>query len=208
MDAWTQALLVTPLRIAGIRLRPFSLAHNAILRANNSPYLCSRPATTPELFFALQVCSRTLEQIRDGLLGPRPPVWRLFFAGLRWRRSAFDTADASFRIHVADYKRYPEREPVASGDEIAAPFEWHAARILCREYGMSLCEAWDTPINMAVCAVDTWTESQGTGKLLSDYDAKLRDLLEKEGSARKSGDTAAADLYDAQIRGHIAKRHA
>ena len=199
MDAWTQALLVTPLTIAGVPLRPYSLAHNVVLAAKGSPYVADLPATRQDLFFALQVCSRTLAQIRDSLLGPRPPVWQLLRSGLRWGRVSFEVADASFRTYLRDYRKYPERHESDGKGEIAAPYEWHAARILCREYGVSLTEVWDTPMSIAVCAIDAWTESRGDKGLITRYDKALGDLLKAQGEAQASGAVDEAERLNAMI---------
>jgi hypothetical protein len=199
VDAWTQALLVTPLTIGGVRLRPFSLAHSMVLRAKASPYIIGGPATHDDLFFALQVCARTLAQIRESLLGPHPPFGRLLIAGLRWRRASFSLADKSFRTYLSDYRRFPERQPSDSKGFSAAPFEWHAARILCGQYGVTLAEAWDMPLGLAVCAFDTWTESQGDKGLVTAYDQALTDLLKIQAEADAAGDTAQSAAIQSQI---------
>lgn len=180
-------------------MRPYSLAHSIILRAKGSPYLADAPSAQRDLFFALQICARTLTQCKQRLLGPHLPIWQLFLSGLRWRRASFATADASFRVYLADYRRYPERQPSDTKSDIVAPFEWHAARVLCREYGFNLDNVWDTPINVAVCAVEAWQESRGVKGLMSQYDAALNDLMTRQTEYEKAGNATMAEYCGAEI---------
>lgn len=201
VDPWTQALLVTPLTICGVALRPYSLAHHVVLRAKHSPYVTGGIANRQDLFFALQVCARSLAQIRTELLGTRPPVWRLFFSGLRWRRASFETADASFRTYLSDFRRYPERNQTDGKSSIAAPFEWHAARILCSEYGYTLDNVWDVAMSASVCAVDAWAEARGDKGLMSEYDKQLASVMQRMEAAEKAGESA--DPYLAELQALI-----
>lgn len=214
VSAWTQALWVTPRRVCGRRLRPLSLAHLSMLSAVSSPLLAvDQPPSLCGLLTAVYICSRTHAELIDYLVrkierihaeGPvkhrprRAAQIGPMLAGWWWVRRDWRREWREMVAHMADYRRYAPRDE-APPTRIAAPVEWHLVRVLCCEWGMDYEQAWDTPINVAVCCVDCGADARGDERLISESEVTRRKIVRDMVAARDSGDTRKADELQALL---------
>lgn len=171
---WIQALFAAAPRIAGVRLRPYSLAHNFTLRSlDNSLLADGVPDKAEDLATALVVCSRSFAQIQADLFGGAQTVGQLASA-IKWkRRYSLATACASFRQYRDNFCACPDHwneQGAKAGRNIAAPWEWHVVRVLCSQYGRTWDQAWDTPCGQGRCCFDVWAESKGDSTLVSEHE--------------------------------------
>lgn len=166
-DLFFQAIVCQPPVICGRRLLPFSVSHEYILKALESPYIIGGPVTKADVLLAIDVCAHTWQDNAARLFGGAPPVglWRRW--GRRWLRGKLSTADKSLRRYIEDYTACPEHWSGADGSEIRAPWEFHLVRILMDHCGFSEAAAWDCPLARARCYADTWSESQGDKTLVN-----------------------------------------
>lgn len=206
LDVWFQAALLTPPRICGLQLLPFSVAHHYILTTAASPYMVGGAApTVPDLLYALQVCSRTWEANALFLTG-RQGVWK----AIRWAarqqalsrrgRINFTTASASLSTYIADYTALPVlKEPAKESEvEILAPEEWHLVAGLTRlHFGLSA--AWNCAYSTAVCLIDTEIEARGVDLLKSEYDQRLGQYEQAAQAAFAAGDRAELARINAEM---------
>ena len=208
-DPWFQAFMVTPPRICGVQLLPYSVAHDYLLSHLGNPYVLTLPdATEAHLFELVAVCGRTWQENRAAFMGGGQAA---FFGGLprwvrRWsRRMDFRIADASVRTYLADYRLVAEhhfsKTPADPNDEgIAAPHHWHLVRCLCQHWGRTFDQAWDTAINEAKCCFDCWAESNGDDTLDSVLDMHVNDLCREADRLGKAGDEAGMEAKYAEVK--------
>jgi len=201
-DPWFQAFFILPPTMCGVRLLPFSVAHDYLLTHFDNPYAdTDAPGSPDKLLEAVSICSQTWEQNRANYMGPHQAAW---LAGTlkwsqRWSRCmVFATADENLRTYIADYRFVPEHEDHTPDDpvRIAAPLHWHLIRCLCTEYGRTVSQAWNTAYNEAKCLFDVWAESKGDDTLMSAVDMRVNELCREADALAKAGRSdEAAVLY-------------
>jgi len=69
--------------------------------------------------------------------------------------------------YVATCMRTVDRTEKQGAKGAACPSQWHIVHRLCRDYHMSLNEAWNTPYAFAHCLYDVTAENAGDDSLLS-----------------------------------------
>jgi hypothetical protein len=171
-EIFFKAVFVEPPQICGRKLLPYSLAQDYFLRNIGNPYVVGGQLNEEALLVAIFVCSLTYKQIRKYVYDPH---W--FRAGLwflKWKFRKLSIASESFQAYFQEYNDIPEHfdhvpsddeenMPVKADDrsEYGGPWQYHLVHILCREYGLSIDDAWDTGITTARCYYDIWAESTG-----------------------------------------------
>jgi hypothetical protein len=179
-DVWFQALFLQPPAICGVKLKPFSLGHEFILRYLGNPYIVGGEVSKVDLLAAILICSKTFEDCRSDLIyNPKPFRWALW--SLWCRCCNLKREEAEFIQYVSDSFLVPEHFNKDSDHHgsFAAPWEMHAVHILCKEYRCSLNQAWDMPVNLARCYYDVWGESKGDNSIVPsnvDGDAGMNAL--------------------------------
>ena len=169
-DIFFKAVFLEPPRICGKRLHPFSLAHEYFLKHLNNPIIVGGSITDDDLLTAIFVCSLTFKELREYFNQPSTFKVGLWF--LRWRYRNLAIAHESFAVYLSEYYDVPDHfkpEP-KEGEELpvkeeragyGCPYQYHLMHILCREYSMSIDEAWNTSLTTARCYYDVWSESTG-----------------------------------------------
>lgn len=220
-DCWFQSLMVTPPKIAGVRLLPYSLAHHAILSGLGSPYSIGGIPSRQDVLIAIQVCSKTWDQNRawldnnpadvTGVMGWLISLGRFSLRRMRWTPFNWRAAHDDLMTYIEDYGRVPDH--IRSGDvsaddsaEIKAPYEWHIVRILCTAYGMTHDQAWNCPLNLAKCYADTWAESNGDDTMLSRWDVYVDACMDKINKAASTGNHKEADRMTLELQSKMDAR--
>lgn len=163
-----QAAYCQPPKVLGVQLRPLSLAHVLLLEGIGNSFLRRHTGTRADLFSAVLVCSRTMEENGRVLFGGKLPLWRLIWWAIRWPESKIGVERDTFCQYLADYTNCPEHwESESDGKGFRAPCQYHFAMIMAREFGMTWDQAWNAPVSLARCCYDTWAETQGDKSLLS-----------------------------------------
>jgi hypothetical protein len=188
-DIFFKAIFLEPPRICGKRLMPFSVAHDYFLSHLGNPYMVGGKVTSEHLLNAILVCSMTYKEIKAHLNNPsRIKAWLWF---LNWRFRNLDIAHESFMVYLSEHYDVPDHfEPydVSDFDDFAkppeapqkygGPYQYHLVHIMCREYGLSLDDAWNTGLTTARCYYDIWSESTGYDNTIVPVDVG-QPLLEK-----------------------------
>lgn len=201
VSPWFQAVMVTPPRICGRRLRPYSIGHEMILSEIASPYVCGGEATARDTMLALQVCSRTVDDCREWLRSGGPSSRRLEWWAMRWARH-MATAGESFRVYLADYGNLPAIVQTGEGERarLAGSPWWHMVRIMCEHFAPLIAQyptVWDVPKPIAICAVDCWAESTGNATLASENEATILSVVQQAQDLMAAGKHAeAAKLFE------------
>jgi hypothetical protein len=150
---YSRALYVQPGRIAGYRLRPFTLWQAFTLDYIDSPFTRgARAPTVGDCAIALAVLrSRRRDGLRRVMAITSSKTIETFATSrvLLWgaARVADDIAE-----HIEAYSGYPETwdpHPKPGAPAVVstgAPWQWYAVAILASDYGMTLEAAWDTPV--------------------------------------------------------------
>jgi hypothetical protein len=171
---YSRALYVQPGRIAGYRLRPFSLWQAFTLDFLDSPFtLGKRAPTIGDCAIALAVFrSRNRDGLRrvTAITGSktieRCALARVLLFGAQ--RVADD-----IHAHIDAYSGYPEtwQSPRKAGEAAAsrtgAPWQWYVVSILASDYGMTLEAAWDTPVVAGAVLKAITSERNGGAGLVS-----------------------------------------
>lgn len=170
-EIFFKASFIRPPKICNRQLQPFSLCHEYFLSYIGNPYLVGGKVTTDDLLSAILVCSKTYNELKTHLYYPVSFLNRLWF--LRWKYRNLDIAHESFKTYMDDYFDTPDHfrkmsDDVEIPDRYKAPWEYHAVRVLCEVYNMTVDEAWNTSINLARCYYDTWAESNGDDSIIGD----------------------------------------
>jgi hypothetical protein len=69
------------------------------------------------------------------------------------------------------------------GGGLAAPYQWHLVRTLCRDYRMTVDEAWSTPYAYARCLYDAAAEAGGDESLMKPNHQQLDEEMAQGVSA-------------------------
>lgn len=183
VSPWWQAVNLPPVwDVCGIRASSLTLWHMFALERLGNPYLlggeCKRSDAVALLLFASRDMRGGLRLVRS----PHHRSRRQLLISLRLFRRAFN------EIHVAclDYidtclrtvGRYEKQE--GGGKKAAVPYQWHIAHRLCRDWGMKLDEAWNTPYALARHLYDVSAESEGDDSLLSEQAQRVDDNMTAE----------------------------
>jgi len=175
---WFQAVMVRPPCICGLQMRPYSIGHELILSELGNPYASGGIPTKVDLLFALQVCARRTDKVREWLMAGGLRTRRMAWWAYRCGRGDMADAEAAFRTYWADYNNLPALCN-ASGKRLNASPQWHMAGILmqhcdalCRQYG----NVWDVPKPIAICAVDAWAERNGGADIATNDEKEMLKL--------------------------------
>lgn len=200
---WLQSLMLHPPAICGMQLKPYSLIHDLTLECLENPVAAGGTLTDTKLLEAVFICSRDWQGLRRDLLAMDDA--KAFSFG----KKAIKTIDEdreSFRVYVSEYKAIAPRSKSKSKDDACVPWQFHVARSLCGDWGFTEPQAWDMPVNRAVCYCDTKQEYDGGKSLISPYDAEMADLMAKAKAFYDAGDRdSERSCYD-KVKALIAGR--
>jgi hypothetical protein len=179
-DAFFQALCCQPVTVFGVKLKPFSLSHSYLLDGLDNPWPKHANGSRSALIHAVWVCSQDHDANVTQVL--RPPLWRMFWTSVRSRRFDYATERQAFVQYMANYMEIPDHWYSGAGSSkgFRAPWQFHFAMGLTQHCGMTLREAWNTPVALARCWYDVWAEKQGDDSLVS---VREQELAKAEGLA-------------------------
>jgi hypothetical protein len=172
-DAFFQAICCQPVTVFGRKLKPFSLSHSYLLEGLENPWPKYGEGSKSALIHAVWVCSHDHETNVEQVL--RPPLFRMFLAGLMARRYDYATERKVFLRYMADYMEIPDHwySDTGSSKGFRAPWQFHFVMGLTQHCGMVLRDAWNTPVALARCWYDVWAEKQGDDSLVSVREQEL-----------------------------------
>ncbi|MCE5317844.1 MAG: hypothetical protein LLG04_10890 [Parachlamydia sp.] len=209
-DLFLSACFLSPPKMFGKRLRPFSVAHYYLLKHFRNPYLVGGTCTKQELLFAVYICSLTWEDCIAWIASNSQWTDRAFWWAWRWRKTDFAVASTSFEKYIEEFTATAERtEKIDENGEptkkisIALPLEWHLATFLMNELHFSESEAWNMPFNRARCYFDVIAERGGDDTLMSEYDRQLILLRQKAEAAHAAGDISEEAKWDEKTQKFI-----
>jgi hypothetical protein len=167
--AFSQAALPATVRVYGLTLRPYSLAHELWITREQVKI------NSPEgLLTAVLFCSQSYDQIeamnRDWILSFKLRLWK-------WRVRGFD-----FQEQLAAFMEYQSRgslefpdEPPdrKSGRPPGAPFLLRLHQWLILHFGKSEAQAWDYPFGLAKMRYAAWLESEGALHVKNENDIEF-----------------------------------
>ena len=148
-DVFARALFMRPTRAAGVRLLPYSLYHDYVLRDLGSPYYHGGSASVGDTVTALVVCRL---RCRDRLR----PVEHVHWRGWRrvlwlWRVMSHgpERVQRDLAAHIDAYRVVPEiyvAKETGAASISGAPPHWHTAVVLASEVaGCTWPAVWDLP---------------------------------------------------------------
>ena len=129
MYTYSQHQFLRPVRVAGLRLHPFTLGHADVLCGLGSPVYTGKAPSPSELAAAFFVCSRpwktALEQISDGSDGKElKRTERRFW---RMKPARLDAMRDLFSEYLGIFSVAPPRWEEAGGGGSVARAPWHLA---------------------------------------------------------------------------------
>jgi hypothetical protein len=181
MYTYSQHQFLSPVRVAGVNLRPLTLGHMDVLCGLESP-VCGGDVNDPtDLAVALFVCSRDWKtaaaEIRSGRAGRM-----LHRMGRRFGRMSAEKAGAvyaAFADYIQTCSAAPPRweEPGAGGGSPRAPWHLAAFCILQEKTNFQPLEAWDLTVSRAfeLCAVIG--ANNGDDKLMTEAEMRIQEML-------------------------------
>ncbi len=178
--AYQSTLLLQPPVLLGRRLCPFTLGHARLLQTYDSPFMGDGPVTMDELLFAVWVCSQPdFEKAAAALLD------RSFERQVKaWGKKAGPIDRGAAVLALQTYIRaYMARPPRWEDDKPAkprAPWPWLYANALRHYFHVTEAEAWNTPVNKSICDFACMGALLGDDSLLTESEAELASLLQRE----------------------------
>lgn len=178
---FVKALLSPPQPvIIGVRMRPFTLGHSALLHQIDSAFVNGTFPHFAELLAAALICAHTWEENRRmGRIRRLLTMWV-------WGRLAgkFDVPNATIAMfqHIRSGDEYPETEPPEKPEavrELAAPPVTRIYTFL-RASGFSESEAWNMPLNAANWMHASVMEEEGKITLLSSRRRAFLEMARRE----------------------------
>lgn len=174
-DAWLAAMLCSPPRIMGRRLKPFSLSHSFILECAGNGYCGGDERGAAHFFECVDVCSRDWK-------GNKKRFARGRFGNYLFKRwvaknirgvSEQDVVQMEAYIH--NFTVTPPRRSDGGGDELASPWQFRVVAWLMSR-GVSEDRAWNMPQNLALCYFYAAGEFEGDKSLVPEWKDELETL--------------------------------
>jgi hypothetical protein len=164
------SLLLSPPRILGEGLRPFSIGHHAILTTIGSPYIHGGSITLPDTLLAIGICQRNFVAARDFLLNPRARARaaRKFWKRMCRRKVSHEIIARLLADYIGAYCAVPEvwKKNGTGTDKLPL----HLA--LIEATGIPVNQAWDFPFGEAY-----WHMLAHTGNGDKIIDQKQKDII-------------------------------
>jgi hypothetical protein len=159
-SVYFQSVLMTPPRIMGVQLRPFSAYHALVLLQFDSPFmLAGGKPDVGDLIFALNVLSYGYE---DGLEDIKAYRLKWFIRMLFTKQATIDKAIADIDAHIDGYAEYPEIWASKDDKSSAVPWPFRVTATILRRYrGFSEAQAWDMGLCKASCYRACYVEDCG-----------------------------------------------
>lgn len=163
MSLYTRAVLLQPPKVAGVRLRPFSLWHAQVLQALDSPLATGKEFQLHDLIEIILVCKdRQRDNLKSYLRFINSKAVR-FCWWLRWLFTDTNQAHNELVTYYNEYTKSPDAWP--SGDNsgfsaIDPPFKT-ATVIAMYMGGVKLSDVWDMPYCLAMCYRASIMEENG-----------------------------------------------
>lgn len=179
--AFSEAVINSPHRVLGIRLRPFSAAHFFTLESVNSPIVVGGNVEITDFLYALKICSRNPKfihgawsvdtKIRFTLLD-HFRVFQLLNARLKGK------AFKAWQAYQNDYQSLPEHmQSEGLTPSISAP--GILAAVVSGMRFMSEKRAWTMPLSLLICYTEVRSEMSG-GKVRFEPDEREKKEIKKQ----------------------------
>ena len=187
MREYFEALIPEPVRVLGLKLKPFSAGHIALLSRMDNPLVAGGEITVSALADAVFVCAHGFA---DGIAALDNPDTTGFME--RWRKEVgdFDLAEklALFKAYISAGSKfemvYVPKRASESTNISRVPFVQHVRATLMHYYGITSAEFWDMPWALALWDYYTAPVMEGTGDLasageLNDAQAVANEMFKK-----------------------------
>lgn len=174
---WQSQCIPSRWDVAGVEVFSISLWHLFALEQIGNAYVCGGIPDRDTASSMLLFCKTDMNGGRRLMLDPkyRYRETRQMYRSLR--DVTWEELHAACDDYVKSCLRAPDHfdDPKSKPAKLAAPYQYHIVRCLCREYGMALVEAWNTTYALARCYYDAWQESQGDKTLATPIAQQMID---------------------------------
>ena len=170
--------------VLGQKLKPFSLGHQLILEALDSPFVFeNRPFSMADLCLAVRVCSRWSDDmsLNNPTYRERIRFWRGTI-----NSGYFQRESQRFIDYLDDHLAPPKFWDRADTPVIrqSTPWTLEIATTLLRHTGMRESEVWRMPIGKAIWYCSIFAKQTGCDlEILSTDEEEFLDSLRKENPA-------------------------
>lgn len=181
LEAFQRALMQPAGEVFGVSLKPYTLAHSAMLSMLNNPFAEDSETDTAnigELGTAAavltvdpsRVFSLTVDEYADIANG----------IGERAASLNLEAEAAKLREHLASFRAVPERwVSKGNGKSLSSPWQFLAVvRLLSCGLVRSEPEAWAMPCGRALCLISAYDELNGTVELVSEKEAQIMEAAQ------------------------------
>jgi hypothetical protein len=188
--AWfTAAVPEAPTVVLGLRLRPYALGHEILLRRLGSPLVVPGPRQSSGdvctvLVLAALICSQTFEEACRSIHSPFLDLflkvwhWRLRLTQYALRRPTdWPAALARFAAYRAAGCWAPEINRPKTGRTLQSPSEFRLLTVLMTEFGLSESDALNLPLARANAYYAAHGDLSGDLDLFGPADQALLDKV-------------------------------
>lgn len=180
MYTYSQHQFLKPVRVAGVRLVPFTLGHADVLCGLDSPVYRGEVPVPEDLAVALFVCSRpwkkAARQIRSGRASR-------IMTRLGRRFGKMDPEDAAvicelFADYISTYRAAPPRwEDGGEKGQARAPWHLSVFTLLQHKTNFQALETWNLPVSRAFELAAVIGANHGDDKLVSPAEMEVYKTL-------------------------------
>jgi hypothetical protein len=165
---------VLPLRfkVCGMRLRPLTIGHLALLEALE----VKLPDTLPDLWLAAVVCSKPSRVFLRRLSLPGLIV-RTWFSYERMRFYRFEREAAKWADYLVHNTEPPEVVLTGKLNRCTTPWLQHLRTILLAKLGYRPVDIDDTPYAQALWDYYGWLEAEGGGRVMPFSPSERTELV-------------------------------
>ena len=197
-EKYLEAVIPDPVRIFGLRLRPFSLGHLLLLDRLGSPYVRGGNIGLDDLLLAVWICSRgidaNIELLDSAQLWAQVKKWKRAVQRSRWLMrlfgKRFDIASrfVAFHNYIRNGQEIPKYffESGKFSQSMGAPWMQTVRVRAMRELHYGQTEVLDMPLSLLLWDYVTLSELDGNVRI---FDKTEHDEM-----------TKAADEFDARFR--------
>ncbi len=189
-DSFT-ASLPDPFQILGLKLKPLSLGRYRLLRRLDNAFVSdtAQDFDPADLILGVAVCSHRVDEMMEILehgdlskrirkwsrtICPWPMLHRVPFVGAWWRKKyAFNILEkvALFKQYIAHHTEMPPYWDLTEDTPPSGSHWSHGVEIILRsQLGWTTEDINEAPMSKALFDYLGWAESQGSVKLIADYE--------------------------------------
>lgn len=172
---YKNALVTKPPKVLGLRLRPFSVIHAALLEAAESPFLVGGLPQPQDVILAVYLCRQKYPRVLQTFDGESLAFrWFMFRNLFRFQLCNMDQAIQRLQEYLEAYLQGPERVQWEDAKTKPLKVPWVFALIHRlsggRHDGETLKGLWNMPVNLAFAHAAAVGEANGDDSLISEED--------------------------------------